>query len=72
MMTTSSGKAFPISDETPKMIKAREEAHESRKTGQKAGGVSEHLCRVEDKLDRILTILNGRQPKTINHPTLNR
>ena len=65
MMTTDDGKPYPVSKRTHSMRKSsallsHEEAELALKAVQKHGGTSEQLCRVEDKLDRILNILNNR------------
>ena len=65
MLADKNGKPYPVSKPKPSMRKSsallsREEADLALKAAQKHGGTSEQLCRVEDKLDRILSILNNR------------
>ena len=72
-MYGKNGVPLDITKKTPAMLKALSDsesffgkesdgAKASRlhlRENQKQGGVAEHLCRVEDKLDRILSILNN-------------
>ena len=67
-MFSENGSPYNITRSTPAMRRnvfnnktdAEKAAELNRKEAQKQGGVSEHLCRVEDKLDRILSILNNK------------
>jgi len=70
MMATKMGDPFEFTKATPAMRRnvfnktdAEKAAELNRKNSQKQGGVADQLCRVEDKLDRILSILNSGDNK---------
>lgn len=52
MMVDEKGRAYQVSKETSAMTKARE--------ARNSGTMNDRLSALEDKIDRILSILNNR------------
>jgi len=65
MISNDKGGPFEFTKPTPEMMRnvfsektpSEQAAEKDRKYRQLQGGTAEQLCRVEDKLDRILSIL---------------